>query len=144
MERRPACVDSSIWIDALAGIDPVLADEVRSWIVDGWPLIAPDLIHYEVVHVLTKHMRNGVVTAPHAVEVLNALLTVNIELIDDDELHSRALDYSLGTAGLSGYDAQFIAVCERSGAELWTMDKSLAAISQRLGLPTRLWTSTSA
>ena len=141
MKRRPICVDSSIWVDSLTGIDISLANEVHTWIVDGLPLIAPDLIHYELGHVLTKRVRNRVVTATHAVDVLNALLTLNVELVDDDELHRRALALSLTTPGLSGYDAQFIAVSERTGAELWTMDKDLAAISQRLGLPTRLWVS---
>jgi predicted nucleic acid-binding protein len=72
---------------------------------------------------------------------MDALLSLSIELIDDDELHRRALAHSLRTPGLSGYDAQFIVVCERSGAELWTADKGLAAISQRLGIATRLWVS---
>ena len=139
MEERRICVDSNILVDALAGIDMMLAEEFKAWVRDGVSLVAPDLIHYEVSHVATKHARNRKLTPTGASELLEAMLSLEIELIDDDGLHRAAIRHSLSISRLSGYDAQFLAVCERSGAELWTADQDFAAISQRLGIPTRLW-----
>jgi predicted nucleic acid-binding protein len=102
-------------------------------------LVAPDLLHYEFSHVLTRYVRNRKVTPAHAGQLLDALLALKIDLVDDDELHRQSLALSMSNPGLSGYDAQYLAVSERSGAELWTADKGLAAISQGLGLSTRLW-----
>jgi predicted nucleic acid-binding protein len=139
MERRPVCPDSSILVDALTNFDESLAAELHSWIFSSVAMIAPDLIHYEFTHVLAKHVRNRRVSLDQASDVMEALFSLPIELIDDDDLHRIALSHALMNPGLSGYDAQFVAVSERFGAELWTADKGLAAVSQRLGVATRLW-----
>jgi predicted nucleic acid-binding protein len=141
MEHRLVCTDSSILVDALAGLDVSLTNELHAWAQDEVPLVAPDLIHYEVTHVLTKYVRNKRLAASHAEATFEALLSLNITLIDDDELHRSALESAMSNPGLSGYDAQFLSVSERLRAELWTADKGLATISQRLGVATRLWVS---
>lgn len=139
MEHRLVCTDSSILVDALAGFDVNLANALHAWTRDDVTLVAPDLIHYEVTHVLTKYVRNKRLVTSHAEATFEALLSLNMTLFDDDELHRTALERAVSNPGLSGYDAQFLAVSERTGAELWTADKGLAAISRRLGVVTRLW-----
>ena len=139
MERRLICADNSIWVRVLVEIDQVLAAEAYEWFEVGAIVLAPNLLHYEFSHVLTRYVRNRVVIPTDGADLLNALLSLDIQLVDDDKLHRRALSFSMGNPGLSGYDAQYLAVSERTGAELWTADKSLAAVSQRLGVQTRLW-----
>ena len=139
MEHRILCPDSSILVDALAGFDLRLADVFRDWIEAGVPLIAPDLIHYEFTHALTKHVRNRRLALIDATNVMSAVLTLNIRLFDDDDLHRRALELSMSNPGLSGYDGHFVSLCERTGAQLWTMDKRLAEFAEANGTVTRLW-----
>jgi predicted nucleic acid-binding protein len=138
-EGRTICSDNSIWVRVLVDLDEILVDEAFSWMNSSVLLVAPDLLHYEFSHVLTRYVRNRKVTPAHAGQLLDALLALKIDLVDDDELHRQSLALSMSNPGLSGYDAQYLAVSERSGAELWTADKGLAAISQGLGLSTRLW-----
>jgi predicted nucleic acid-binding protein len=139
MKRRQICADSGIWVDGLAGIDQPLAVEVRGWITSGEILVDPALIHYEFTHVLTKHVRNRKMTPDDAKALMHAILTLNINIFDDDALHRRALELSMSHPGLSGYDGHFVALCERTGSELWTADKRLASIAGTNGISTRLW-----
>jgi predicted nucleic acid-binding protein len=139
MEPRLICADSNILVDALAVFDAGLADVVRLWIEDEVSLCAPNLIHYEFTHALTKHVRNRRIAPTDAINVMDTILSLNVRLFDDDGLHRRALDLSMTNPGLSGYDGHFMALCERTGAELWTADKRLAAIADANGFPTRLW-----
>lgn len=140
-EGRLICADNSIWIRVLVDIDDSLVSLVTSWIRDGVAQVAPALLHYEFSHVVTRYVRNRKLAATHGADLLDELLALNIEAVDDDDLHRRALAYSMSHPGLSGYDAQYLAVSERTGAELWTADKGLAAVSQRLGISPRLWVS---
>jgi predicted nucleic acid-binding protein len=139
MSSTAICPDNSIWIRVFVDIDPRLAQVASSWIGNGIPLVAPSLVHYEFSHVLTRYVRNRRLAQLFAAELLDAALALDIDVIDNDDIHRLALSHSTSIPGLSGYDAQYLAVCERKGAELWTADKGLAAVSQRLGVATRLW-----
>lgn len=139
MPSNLICADNSIWIRILVDIDQRLATEASTWFDAGNPLLAPSLLHYEFSHVLTRYTRNRRLSRTYASVLLESLLALEIELIDDDDLHIQALNHSTAHPGLSGYDAQYLAVCCRTGAELWTADKGLAAVSQRLSITTRLW-----
>ena len=144
MVHHLICADNSIWIRIFVDIDLALAKEVKGWFNEGIAQIAPTLLHYEFSHVLTRYVRNKKITATIAAGLFDALLDLVIELTDDNELHRRAFALSMSNPGLSGYEAHYLAVSDRSGAELWTADKGLAAISQRLGIATRLWVTTPA
>jgi predicted nucleic acid-binding protein len=139
MERRQICADSGIWIDGLAGIDRALAAEVAGWISSNELLIDPALIRYEFTHVLTKHVRNRKMTPENAMALMRVILTLEINLVDDDVLHQRALELSIANPGLSGYDGHFVALCERTGSELGTADKRLAMFARANGISTRIW-----
>jgi predicted nucleic acid-binding protein len=133
------CADNSIWVRVFIETDEALVEEAFSRIEADVPQVAPALLHYEFSHVLTRYVRNSIVRRADAVVLLDVLMSLKIELLDNDGLHRRALAHSMNYPGLSGYDAQYLSVCEQTGAELWTADKRLAVISQANGIPTRLW-----
>lgn len=145
MEGHLICADNSIWVRVMVDIDSTLVAQARSWTQPPVLQVAPALLHYEFSHVLTRYVRNRRVAQIDAVALLDKLLSFDLELVDDDDLHRSALAFSMSNPGLSGYDAQYLAVSERFAAELWTADGRLAQVAQRVGIKTRLWvTRTSA
>jgi predicted nucleic acid-binding protein len=133
------CADNSIWIRIMVDIDRRLAIEASGWFDAGVPMLAPGLLHYEFSHVLTRYTRNRRLSPTYANALLESLLALEIELIDDNDLHIQALKHSTAHPGLSGYDAHYLAVCERTGAELWTADKRLATFAEASDIAARLW-----
>lgn len=120
---------------------PDLDQHFNGWLHEGRRVSAPTLVHFEVPNSLVKYVRSGAISADQSHRMLEAFLNLPLELIDDDRLHIESLELANQIDRFSVYDAHFLAVARRVGAELWTADKGLAAISQRLGLPTRLWST---
>jgi predicted nucleic acid-binding protein len=139
MDRLLNCADSRAWFDALSGVDRARSDVIRSWTRDATPSVAPGFIHYEFTHIPTKRARRREMNPDAAAALMESLLSLDINPVDDDDLHRRALYFSASTPGLSGYDGHFVALCEHTGAELWTADKKLASFAIQLGVRTRLW-----
>lgn len=88
-------------------------------------IAAPPLLRYEVVATLRKLTHRGTINADDGVTLIKQALNTPIEWMLDDSLLERA--YQLATEhGLpSAYDAQYLAVAERLGCELWTFDRRL-------------------
>jgi len=52
---------------------------------------------------------------------------IPLYLFPSQELHERAWQMAVTTAGLTTHDALYLALAERWGAELWTLDGGLSA-----------------
>lgn len=121
-----ACVDANLVVRLLGNQpDASVVNLWSQWREIRTHLIAPSLLHYEVVNALRQYERSGELS-PNAVDAaLHAIEALKIELFDDDALHRDALAvarrFNLGSA----YDAHFLALAERLSVEFWTADAKL-------------------
>ena len=125
-------VDASVagaWLFAepySANAQPVLAAVDARRIV----ALAPDRFAEELLRVCQKKTSpppSGAAIPP--ADAWNRFLDVvtsPIELLNSDELHERAWELA-HAAQLTTHDALYLALAERWGAELWTLDDVLAS-----------------
>jgi len=128
VELENVCVDASFVVRLLlAGSDdhPAVL-RWRQWREEGRVPVAPALLHYEVTNALHRYERLGELLVDEVDEALSIALLLDIRLVEDDDLHRRALasarEYGLGAA----YDAHYLALGKRLGCEVWTFDRKLA------------------
>ena len=121
------CVDASIVVPLIThgpSGSPFTA-AWRQWHQSGLKPVAPSLLIYEVVNALHRYVHHGMLLPGEASDALEAALGLGIDLRSDAELHPRALAMA-GKLGLAAaYDAHYLALAERLGAEFWTADRRL-------------------
>ena len=135
------CLDSSAIVWVLLQDSPELVSAFNDLLVGGGIIVAPDLVHYEVVNSLWKYVRAGAIDGDQCRTVLAAFLGLPIQLADDDQLHLDASALANRSVGLTGYDAHFIVLAQRTQAALWTCDRGLAALATQSGVTTKLWSA---
>jgi len=91
----------------------------------GYSLIAPTLIFYEVNNVLHQYVRHGQLTSHEAEAAFQLSFNLNIVTMMDTNLHQRALQMAQMLQLPATYDAHYLALAERMGAEFWTLDGKL-------------------
>lgn len=127
MRHSWICVDASIVVRTV--LDPEWQQIQRLW--ETWEqeeerIVAPTLLLYEVTNALYQYQKMGLLSASATALALRAALALPIQLHGDTALHGQALAVA-GRLGLSAsYDAHYLALAERLGAELWTADRKLA------------------
>ena len=117
-----AVLDASVLVEYLAGGER--AQEVRRRIMqDPERLWAPHLIDAEIGHVLRRGTLAGELSASAASDALDALADIPLQRASHLPLLSRA--WSL-RKNVSFYDGLYIALAERLGLPLLTLDVRLA------------------
>ncbi|MGQ9586721.1 MAG: type II toxin-antitoxin system VapC family toxin [Anaerolineae bacterium] len=127
MWNSPVCVDASIVL-RLVGSGTHESPVVRLWTAwheAGRPLVAPTLLPYEVTSALRRYVAHGELRPEEAGEALDVVLDLGIALHGDADLHRRALHLAEHFALPAAYDAHYLALAERLGAEFWTADRRL-------------------
>ena len=89
-------------------------------------LHAPHLLDLEVVQVLRRLVREGVISSHHADEAIDDLLDLRLTRYPHFVLLPRIWQLR---QNLSAYDAAYVALAERLGARLLTRDARLASAS---------------
>jgi len=123
----PVCLDASFVVRFL--VDEKSAPWTDAlW--DAWrrarrPLAAPTLLYYEVSNALHRYVMAGDLTPEEAAALLDAALRLDITLYGDADLHRGALRLAQRLGLPTVYDAHYLALAERLGAELWTADRRL-------------------
>ena len=108
--------------------------QIVAWKQAGEELLAPVLLEYEIAAILRKAVVAQWMTTDLAVEAMLKVLDLNIRcLTPTAALHERALRWAERLGHSKAYDAQFVALAEQEGIELWTADRRLAHDAQRLG-----------
>ncbi len=134
MPSSPVCVDASFVIRLLESTDPH-SSVMRLWIAwheDGRPIVAPSLLYYEVTNALHRYVVHGELLAEEVSELLELALKLDIDLYGDTDLHRRALNLAESLSLPATYDAHYLALAERLGAEFWTADKRLVRSVQKV------------
>ena len=113
----PVCVDASLFLSIVLD-DPHQATASRlweDWLSAGTQLVAPPLFYAEITSVIRLSNHRGEFSSLAAHEILSAGLSSPVEIWQDSRaLQPRAFDL-----------AQYLAVAELLGGELWTVDRRL-------------------
>lgn len=115
-------VDASVLVHALAD-DGAGGARARARLA-GQELAAPELVDLEVLAVLRRHVRTGLVTPRHAGLALTELRTLPLRRAAHLPLLSRCWELK---DNVSAYDAAYVALAEALGVQLLTADARLAS-----------------
>ena len=122
--RPVVTVDASLavkWILPEDDTDLALA-LIEEWAATAVQPIAPGWFACEVANVLFQRIRAGEMSLSDARAQLRTLLAV-VDLRDEDPSDAeRAMEIALLAGRQATYDAQYAALAERLGCELWTAD----------------------
>jgi predicted nucleic acid-binding protein len=129
------CIDAGPVVQLTAFPEAVEIQAIwERWDEQAATIIAPALLFYEVTNVLFRYMKHNIFTREMAYAALDASLALPIILIEDIELHQLAAVAAERFGLKAAYDAHYLALAERSGAELWTTDEKLYKKMQALGV----------
>ena len=129
MNGSPICVDAGFLLRLLIPTETTPKAEAlwARWHREGRELVAPTLLYYEVSNALHQYVVQGLASPSEAEALLDVALRLDLVLHDDPELHKHALKLAQHFSLPATYDAHYLALADRLGAELWTADRRLAA-----------------
>lgn len=139
---RAAVIDAVV-IDAnvaLALVLPLPYMRRATALYDEWislriPLYVPMLWEYEVTSAVRKAVAQNAIEPADAQEALERVLILSVNrTAPDRELDVAALVWATRLRQVVAYDAQYLALAERLGAEFWTADRKLAAGARAAGV----------
>ena len=126
------CVDASVavkWLVAEPGSEHALG------LLEQWrgvaQLWAPDLLYVECANAVRRKVVLGVIAQDDVEPMIERLLRFDIEPLPGRELVEDATRIAL-EVGVTVWDACYVAVARRVGAELWTADRELYSKAQRI------------
>lgn len=96
---------------------------INQFAAEQMQLIAPTLLHYELVAVTRKWVYRELTTPERAKAALDTLLRFPVLPIVDDALLRRAYRLATEYNRPTAYDAQYLAVAERYECNFWTADE---------------------
>lgn len=126
------CVDANLVIYlVINGPHTILITNLwTTWHEAGRSVAAPTLLYYEVSNVLHRYVVHGYLRSGEADRALQAALDLGLTLYGDANLHQRALELAKRYSFPAAYDAHYLALAERLGADFWTADQRLAQAVQ--------------
>jgi predicted nucleic acid-binding protein len=132
MPDSPVCVDASLVVRLVLSAAPEgpVARLWQGWYEAGRPVVAPALLYYEVSNALHRYVVLGELLPEEAADALDAALAIEITLYSARDLHRRALQLAASLELPAAYDAHYLALAERLGADFWTADHRLVRAVQ--------------
>ena len=111
------------WVYEEADSDQALAlwDE---WQRTKKRAVAPPLFRAEATNTFYKLTRRGMIDSPEGVDALELLFSF-VEIEEPAGLYRQALELAEMLNLSAAYDAQYLALAELMGCELWTADRRL-------------------
>ncbi|MFN0115571.1 MAG: type II toxin-antitoxin system VapC family toxin [Paracoccaceae bacterium] len=123
-------IDSSFVLAYLLPDETMTAEEIA--VIEGAPLVAPDLIVYEVANSIALARRKGRLVDGHEVELVNIFSRLPIETVPCRS--AAALVILANRYTLTVNDAAYLDLAIQRGAPLITRDKALAAAAEAAGM----------
>lgn len=126
--NAPLCVDASVVVRLR--VDTPESERVHglweAWRSANRTLVASTLLHYEVANALYRYGRAGELIEEEVQQALDTALALPVQLLGDNALHVEAVLFARRAGLPATYDAHYLALAERLGAEFWTADRQLA------------------
>jgi predicted nucleic acid-binding protein len=131
-------IDANLLVElARSGPWAALADQlIRQSVAAGEELHAPQLAPYEVASGLTLSVAAGALPRGELGEALARLAEIALTLHPPGPL-GVLVETALAQERSSAYDAAYLVLAERLGAELWTADRKLVRNARALGRSVR-------
>lgn len=127
MNNSMVCVDAGPVIHLVVFPDHIVVQDLWvQWNKNKQSIVAPSLLHYEVTNALYRYQKQELLGAKTVDIALRAALALPIELINDPQLHKRAISIASKFNLPAAYDTHYLALAEWLGVEFWTLDKRLA------------------
>jgi predicted nucleic acid-binding protein len=126
--RQQLVIDASVCYTLVAPVEAHarLTGLIATQIEAGVQLYSPTLMAYELTSTLTKAVALGGMSEAHGQESLKQAMTIPIDLIAPDEaLAQAAFAWTRRLRRAAAYDSFYLALAERLGCELWTVDRRL-------------------
>ena len=121
------CVDANLIVRLVAEPrDEPVWRRWQAWENQRQPLVAPTLLRYEVTNALYRAQFHGARSAAATRLALRTALLLPVRLYDDPDLHGSAIDFAARFPLPAAYDAHYLALADKLGAEFWTADRRLA------------------
>lgn len=132
----PLVVDANIAVALAVDLpySPAALNRLRVWLHESAEMYAPLLWEYEVASALRRMTTLGLLSAASAENALTSiLLDLPIERVPPEpRTHQAALRWAERLGHSVVYDAQYMALAERLGAEFWTADRRLMNRARQL------------
>jgi len=127
MPASSICLDASFVVGLVTHPQrDRLRRHLEAWQDGGSRLVAPALLHYEVVNAFYQYQRHGKLGAGAVDSSLAMVTSLPIEVTSDALLHQDALTLARELELPAAYDAHYLALAQRLDGEVWTMDRKLA------------------
>ena len=120
-------------VDASLALRWVLKDEKEArvddllcqWATSLTQMLVPPLFLSEITNALYLSVRRHRLTLEEARLALVTIMQVGLEMTEPAGLYPRSLDLAAEYELTNAYDAQYMALAEIEGCELWTADERL-------------------
>ncbi|MBI3973560.1 MAG: type II toxin-antitoxin system VapC family toxin [Chloroflexi bacterium] len=93
---------------------------VEEWSRAGIQLLSPSFMLAEVSNAIYKRVRRGEFTLEEAQEALDIVLDFNIDLVEEPDLHRRAVALAHELDRPTPYDAHYLALAELRNCHMRT------------------------
>lgn len=133
------CVDASLILALLLPHDDLTTKVEALW--ERWAaadveFVAPPLLFAEVTSVLRAAVFFGRIPAERGEEAFAAFMSMGLRQVDPPDLQPRAWALAKAHHRPKAYDAQYLAIADTMGCELWTGDRRFV---HAVRLPTLRW-----
>lgn len=127
-ETTTVCLDASFVVRLLVSDEPdhPARTRWRNWSEQGVARVAPALLLYEVSNALYQYEKAGELAPDEVDDALAIALALDIGLVEDDTIHRDAVTLARKHGLAAAYDAHYLALARRLGAQIWTFDRKLA------------------
>ena len=101
--------------------------KIAAWLENQIEIVVPSLWWYEVTSALRKAIFTKTLSSAQGERALDKLRLMKLKMIDSTSESDRAaLKWAERLKETVAYDAQYLALAEKIGAEFWTADRGLA------------------
>ncbi len=134
----PIVVDAStaIWAVVPGPVDtlPLFSD------CGSGDVLAPEIWLPETVSVIRRMAYGHYLTSAEALTAVHDLFSLDVQVMMSDEaLALSALQWAERLGQSKAYDAFYVALAERAGADLWTADRRLVNGARQAGVTWVRW-----